>query len=156
MTPADAADIAEITQSIHRYAWAIDQREFALLDSIFVPDATLHYNFFGLSPRSFADTKPWLEASLRIHRVTQHNMSAPRVELAGDAANSTTYGTLVHAQEKLDGTMSVVTQHGIYVDAWTRGAAGWRIRSRRLDNLFIVGRFLGPNEVKSFEKPVPY
>ncbi len=156
MTPTEAADIAEITQSIYRYAWAIDQREFALLDSIFLADATVHYNFFGLKPRAFADTKPWLEASLRIHRVTQHNMSTPRVELAGDAASSTTYGTLVHAQEKLDGAMSVVTQHGTYVDAWARSASGWRIRSRRLDNSFIVGRFLGPKEVKMFEKPVPY
>ena len=156
MTPADAADIAEITQSIYRYAWAIDQRELDLLDSIFTPDATVHYNFFGLKPRSFADTKPWLEASLRIHRVTQHNMSTPRVEPSGDAAISTTYGILAHAQEKLDATMSVVTQHGVYVDAWTRTPAGWRIRSRRLDNLFIIGRFLGANEVKSFAKPVPY
>ena len=152
----EAADIAEITQAIYRYAWAIDSREFALLDSIFTPDATLHYNFFGLKPRSFADTKPWLEASLRIHRVTQHNMTTPRVELSGDSAASTTYGVLVHAQEKLDGAMSVVTQHGVYVDAWLRTAAGWRSQSRRLDNLFIVGRFLGPNEVKAFAKPLPY
>jgi hypothetical protein len=156
MTPADARDIAEITQSIYRYAWAIDQRELSLLDSIFEPGATVHYNFFGLKPRTLAETKPWLDASLRIHRVTQHNMSTPRVELAGDAASSTTYGILAHAQEKLDGSMSVVTQHGVYVDAWSRTSAGWRIRSRRLDNLFIVGRFLGPNEVKSFSKPVPY
>jgi ketosteroid isomerase-like protein len=156
VTPAEAADIAEITQTIYRYAWAIDQRDFALLDAIFLPDATVHYNFFGLSPRTFAETKPWLEASLRIHRVTQHNMSTPRIELSGDAASSTTYGILAHAQEKLDGAMSVVTQHGVYVDAWARTARGWRIRSRRLDNLFIAGRFLGPKEVKSFAKPAPY
>ncbi|HEY8121029.1 MAG TPA: nuclear transport factor 2 family protein [Myxococcota bacterium] len=156
MTAAEAADIAEITQAIYRYAWAIDQRDFALLDAIFLSDATLHYNFFGLKPRSFAETKPWLEASLRIHRVTQHNMSTPRVELSGDEASSTTYGILAHAQERLDGTMSVVTQHGVYVDRWQRTPAGWRIASRRLDNLFIVGRFLGPNEVKTFAKPVPY
>lgn len=156
MTPAEAADIAEITQAIYRYASAIDQRELDLLDAIFLADATIHYNFFGLKPRAYADTKPWLEASLRIHRVTQHNMSTPRIELAGDAARSTTYGILAHAQEKLDGAMSVVTQHGVYVDEWTRAARGWRILSRRLDNLFIVGRFLGPNEVKSFAKPVPY
>ncbi|MBM4382975.1 MAG: nuclear transport factor 2 family protein [Deltaproteobacteria bacterium] len=109
MTPAEAADIAEITQAIYRYASAIDQRELDLLDSIFLADATIHYNFFGLKPRAYADTKPWLEASLRIHRVTQHNMSTPRVDLAGDAARSTTYGILAHAQEKLDGAMSVLT-----------------------------------------------
>lgn len=156
MTPSEAADVAEITQSIYRYAWAIDQRAFDLLDSIFLPDATVHYNFFGLAPRPFAETKAWLDASLRIHRVTQHNMSTPRVELRGDAASSTTYGILAHAQEKLDGTMSVVTQHGVYVDAWERTPQGFRIRARRLDNLFIVGRFLGPKEVKSFATPVPY
>ena len=79
-----------------------------------------------------------------------------KIELSGDRAASTTYGVLVHAQEKLDGAMSVVTQHGVYVDAWLRTAAGWRSQSRRLDNLFIVGRFLGPNEVKAFAKPLPY
>lgn len=156
MTPSEAADVAEITQAIYAYAWAIDQREFDRLDAIFLPDATIHYNFFGLAPRPFAETKAWLDASLRIHRVTQHNMSTPRVALGGDVASSTTYGILAHAQEKLDGAMSVVTQHGVYVDAWERTERGWRIRARRLDNLFIVGRFLGPKEVKSFARPLPY
>ena len=82
-------------------------------------------------------------------------MTTPRVEPSVDSAASTTYGVLAHAQEKLDGTLSVVTQHGVYVDAWVRTSAGWRIHARRLDNLFIVGRFLGPNEVKSFAKPLP-
>jgi hypothetical protein len=47
-------------------------------------------------------------------------------------------------------------QHAIYRDTLARRAEGWRITSRRLDNLFVQGRFLGPDRVKTFEKPQPY
>jgi hypothetical protein len=49
-----------------------------------------------------------------------------------------------------------VVQHAVYHDALERRAEGWRITSRRLDNLFVQGRFLGPDRVKTFEKPQPY
>jgi hypothetical protein len=82
-------------------------------------------------------------------------MSNPMVELSGDTAAARTYGNLVHVQELLDGKPSYVVQHAIYHDTLARRPEGWRITSRRLDNLYVQGRFHGPDRVKTFEKPQP-
>jgi 3-phenylpropionate/cinnamic acid dioxygenase small subunit len=156
VTPAQAADLAEIQQLIFRYAWLIDERDFDGLDAVFAPGAVVHYNVFGGVKQSFPEVKSFLRMGLSLHRVTQHQMSTPLVELAGDTATARTHGNLVHVQELLDGKPSYVVQHAIYHDALARRPEGWRITSRRLDNLTVQGRFLGPDRVKSFEKPQPY
>ena len=156
MTPQQTSDLLEIQQLIYRYAWLIDTRDFDGLDAVFAPGAEVHYNVFGGVKQSFPEVKAFLRMGLSLHRVTQHQMSNPLVELAGDRAQARTYGNLVHVQELLDGKPSTVVQHAIYHDALERLPVGWRITSRRLDNLTVQGRFLGPDRVKTFEKPQPY
>lgn len=156
MTPQQTADLLEIQQLIYRYAWLIDTRDFDGLEQVFAPGAEVHYNVFGGVKQRWPEVKEFLRFGLSLHRVTQHQMSNPLVELSGDRARSTSYGNLVHVQEGLDGKPSSVVQYAIYHDALERRAEGWRIASRRLDNLFVQGRFLGPDRVKTFEKPQPY
>lgn len=155
MTPQQTSDLLEIQQLIYRYARLIDTRDFAALGTVFAPGAEVHYNVFGGVKQTWPEIQGFLRMGLSLHRVTQHQMSNPLVELDGDRATACTYGNLVHVQELLDGKPSYVVQHAIYHDALARGAEGWRITSRRLDNLFVQGRFLGPDRVKTFEKPQP-
>jgi 3-phenylpropionate/cinnamic acid dioxygenase small subunit len=156
VTPQQTSDLLEIQQLIYRYAWLIDTRDFDGLESVFAPGATVHYNVFGGVEQAWPEVKSFLRMGLSLHRVTQHQMSNPMVELDGDRATARTYGNLVHVQELLDGKPSYVVQHAIYTDALERRTSGWRITSRRLDNLYVQGRFLGPDRVKTFEKPKPY
>ena len=156
MTPQETADLLEIQQLIYRYAWLIDTRDFAGLETVFAPGAEVHYNVFGGVKQAWPAVEDFLRMGLSLHRVTQHQMSNPTIELSGNTASARTYGNLVHVQELLDGKPSYVVQHAIYHDTLARRAEGWRITSRRLDNLFVQGRFLGPDRVKSFEKPQPY
>ena len=156
MTPQQTSDLLEIQQLVYRYAWLIDTRDFEALDTVFAPDAEVHYNVFGGVKQAWPEVKAFLRMGLSLHRVTQHQMSNPLVELDGDRAAARTYGNLVHVQELLDGKPSYVVQHAIYHDALARLPIGWRITSRRLDNLYVHGRFLGPDRVKTFEKPKPY
>ena len=156
MTPSQTSDLLEIQQLIYRYAWLIDTRDFAGLATVFAPGAEVHYNVPGGVKQAWPAVEDFLRMGLSLHRVTQHQMSNPMVELDGDHATARTYGNLVHVQELLDGKPSYVVQHAIYHDALARQPEGWRITSRRLDNLFVQGRFLGPDRVKRFEKPQPY
>jgi 3-phenylpropionate/cinnamic acid dioxygenase small subunit len=156
VSPQQTSDLLEIQQLIYRYAWLIDTRDFDGLDAVFAPGAEVHYNVFGGVKQSWPEVKTFLRGGLSLHRVTQHQMSNPLIELSGDRATARTYGNLVHVQELLDGKPSYVVQHAIYSDELARGASGWRITSRRLDNLFVQGRFLGPDRVKTYEKPRPY
>jgi 3-phenylpropionate/cinnamic acid dioxygenase small subunit len=155
MTPQQTSDLLEIQQLIYRYAWLIDTRDFDGLEAVFAPGAEVHYNVFGGVKQRWPEIASFLRMGLALHRVTQHQMSNPMVELNGDFASARTYGNLVHVQELLDGKPSYVVQHAIYHDALERLSFGWRITSRRLDNLFVQGRFLGPDRVKTFEKPRP-
>jgi len=155
MTPQQTSDLLEIQQLIYRYAWLIDTRDFEGLETVFAPGAEVHYNVFGGVKQHWPEIQAFLRMGLALHRVTQHQMSNPLVELEGDRARARTYGNLVHVQELLDGKPSYVIQHAIYHDVLERLSCGWRITSRRLDNLFVQGRFLGPDRVKTFEKPRP-
>lgn len=154
MTSAETNDLMEIQQLIYRYAWAIDHREFALLDTVFAPDAAIHYNVWGGSQMAYGQLRDWLGAALQIFRVTQHGMLNPLIEVTGDRARSRTYGNLVHVQERVDGTLNYVVQHATYFDELARTASGWRIVSRRLDNMWTQGCFLGPDGLKLFSAPV--
>jgi 3-phenylpropionate/cinnamic acid dioxygenase small subunit len=156
MTPQQTTDLLEIQQLIYRYAWLIDARDFDGLERIFAPGAEVHYNVFGGVKQTWPEVKSFLRMGLSLHRVTQHQMSTPLIELAGDRATARTYGNLVHVQELKSGGPSYVVQHAIYSDALERRPEGWRITSRRLDNLYVQGRFLGPDRVETFEKPKPY
>jgi 3-phenylpropionate/cinnamic acid dioxygenase small subunit len=155
VSPGETSDLLEIQQLLYRYAWAIDTRDFDSLDQVFAPGAEVHYNVPGGVKRAWPEIKDFLRMGLSLHRVTQHGMSNPLVELDGDRATARTYGNLVHVQELKDGTPSYVVQHAIYHDVLERRAEGWRIIARRLDNLYVQGRFLGPDRVKTFEKPQP-
>jgi len=155
VTPQQTSDLLEIQQLIYHYAWLIDTRDFDGLDQVFAAGAEVHYNVFGGVKQAWPAVKDFLRMGLSLHRVTQHQMSNPMVELDGDVASARSYGNLVHVQELLDGKPSYVVQHAIYHDTLVRRPEGWRITSRRLDNLFVQGRFLGPDRVKSFEKLQP-
>ena len=156
MTPQQTSDLLEIQQLVYRYAWLIDTRDFDGLDQVFAPGAEVHYNVFGGVKQTWPEVKSFLRMGLSLHRVTQHQMSTPLIELAGDRATARTYGNLVHVQELKSGGPSYVVQYAIYSDALERRPEGWRITSRRLDNLYVQGRFLGPDRVETFEKPKPY
>jgi hypothetical protein len=148
VTPSEAADHLEITRQIYRYARAIDTRDWNLLEKLFTKDAVIDYRVPGGTRLELPAMVEWLRASLRIFRTTQHVMSNPLVEIAGDEARSTTYLTATHVQVGLDGEQSVATLHGIYRDAHVRSPDGWRIRERILEPVHAAGRFLGPDEIK--------
>ena len=156
MKPDEAADLAEIQQKIYRYGFAIDAREFDSLDALFTADAVVHYDVPGGVRKPWSEMKGWLPQGLQLFRVTQHNMSNPLVELAGDRANSRTYGHLIHVQQHKDGSSTRMVHHATYIDEWVRENGDWKIRRRTLSNLYMEGRVYGPDRVELYPTPEPY
>jgi hypothetical protein len=154
-TPEGAADLAEIQQKIFYYGWCIDHRHFDALDALFTSDALIHYDVPGGTKLPWPEMKAWLPESLKIFRLTQHNMSNPMVDLAGEHARSRTYGHLIHFQERNDGAITVMRHHAIYHDEWNRSSRGWCIAQRRLAHLHMDGDFHPAEEVRLFETPEP-
>jgi len=150
MRGADSSDRDEIAQVLYLYARAIDGKELALLDSIFVPDAVIDYAVAGGTCLPVREMVAWLSEALSMFRMTQHVISNPLIELDGDRAQSTAYLTATHEQVGLDGKRTVFVDHGIYKDAWVRTPQGWRIRSRRLERFLLHGEFQMPDRCKRY------
>jgi 3-phenylpropionate/cinnamic acid dioxygenase small subunit len=143
-------DVAEITQLLYRYARAIDGKDWKALERVFTPDARIHYAVERGAELSFAQLGPWLAQAMQIFKVTQHVITNPLVELAGEAARCTSYLTGTHLQVRLDGTEIRVTEGSVYRDELVRSVEGWRIRARRLERTWLDGTYLGPDEVRRF------
>lgn len=148
-SPEDAAAIAEIQQKIYYYGWCIDNRRFDELDALFLPDAIVHYDVPDGTRAPWSEMKKWLPQGLEIFRATQHNMTNPLIELAGDTARARTYGHLLHVQELADGGFSVMRHHATYEDEWVRLDGAWRIAARTLRNLYVDGPVLRGDDIVS-------
>ena len=155
-TPDQAADLAAIQQRIYFYGWCIDHRRFDDLDQLFLPDSIVHYDVPMGTKQPWSEMKSWLPPRLQTFRCTQHNMSNPMIELLGDQARSNTYGHLIHFQELLDGSSSIMRHHTIYRDRWEKREGQWRIRQRTLSNLHVDGPIHGPDEVRLYPEPKPF
>jgi len=123
-----AADRLEIAELMHRYAWAIDHWEWALLDEVFAAEAEGDFSSVkqyvggdGIA-RGRAAIVAWLRSSLAKFPEVLHFMSNPLVALAGDEARITTYMHVMH-----------MPMGGIYDCSAVRTPRGWRIRRFRLE-----------------------
>ena len=133
LTPKEIGDHVEIVQVLQRYFTALDEQDYALLDTVFIPAATLSYS---LGDAEAGPTLPYAEMRERLRqfnrrfRSIQHIMGAPLIDLEGDSARSRTGLRAIHIIETAAGSSSTWTVYGTYWDTYTRTPAGWRIRER--------------------------
>jgi len=146
-------DVREICELLQRYGRAIDSRELEDLRNVFTPDATIEYAFEQGTRLEVQKMIPWLAKALRIFRMTDHVITEPIVDLAGDSARSTCRLVASHIQVELDGRERTVIEAGTYTDEHVRTPVGWRIRARRLDRQWVDGEYLSPAHVKLFDRP---
>ena len=144
-------DIVEIQQLLYRYARAIDAKDWKALGEVFTADARIHYAVERGAELSARELQGWLATAMRIFKVTQHVVTNPLVELAGEGARATSYLTATHLQVRLDGTTARTTEGGRYSDTLVRTAQGWRIATRRLDRIWVDGSYLVPPEIQLFD-----
>jgi hypothetical protein len=134
-------DRAEITELMHRYAWAIDQHDFDALDAVFTPDALLDYssNPGGIAG-SLAEVKPWLRRSLSAFVAMQHLMANTIVEFGGKSrARATTMVFNPMSARAREGAPHHFRIGGRYDDELVRTPHGWRIAKRVETLLFLDG-----------------
>ena len=84
-SPQELADRAEIHDVIVRYGWAIDTKDWALLDTCFTDDAEVDYSSNpGGKKGPYRQIRSWLEKMISAFPITQHLMSNIDVQLSGD------------------------------------------------------------------------
>jgi hypothetical protein len=148
------SDHVEIAQLVQRYGKALDEKDYALLDSVFTPDAVTNYELGDLGNRTSYPQMRALFASFNaVFSFTQHLLSAPLVELDGDEATAETRLVATHGLERKSGEKSAWFVVGFYRDSLVRTPAGWRIRERFFQGLHTIGELPPAQELVVFEKP---
>lgn len=130
VTLAEVADRLAIQDLLTRYTRAIDGREWNLLDTVFLPDATLDYTAVGGQRGRFPEMKAWLAQALGTYDATQHMISNHDIRVTGDTATSRVYVFNPMGKKRDDGQLGLFFMGGYYVDRLVRTAAGWRIAER--------------------------
>ena len=127
-SPQELADRAEIHDVIVRYGWAIDTKDWALLDTCFTDDAEVDYSSNpGGKEGPYKQIRSWLEKMISAFPVTQHLMSNIDVKLDGDRATCRTMVTNPQGAATREGPL-----HFFYVGAPLRRRV--RAHRRRLED----------------------
>ena len=148
------SDHVEIAQLLQRYAKALDEKDYALLDTIFTPDAVTNYELGALGNRTtYPQMRALFERFNAVFSFTSHLISAPLVELDGDAATAETRLIATHGLERRNGEKSAWFVVGFYRDELVRTKDGWRIRKRKFQGLHASGELPPAHELKTFDRP---
>ena len=126
----EISDRIEIQDLFARYAFAIDERDWDALDTVFTPDAWIDYSETGGAKGSLAEIKGWLPCALERFPAFQHMVATTKLALDGDRATSRTilFNPMVHRDAA--GHDQVFFIGLWYRDVLVRTPAGWRIAER--------------------------
>ena len=135
-------DEREILELVTRYCWALDTKDWKLLDDVFVADATA--DLAGPSPLAGLDSiRNRIRTALEHLDVSQHLVGSHEVSVDGDLATHRCYLQAQHvrrdasAEASGDGINYIVG--GRYEDRLARTDGGWRIVHRTLVVMWTDG-----------------
>ncbi len=131
------SDKAEIRDLLFRYARAVDDKDWALMGSVFTPDARLDYTSVDGPAGGRDEIVGWLERSLAPVPMTQHFITNVEIELDGDRA---TARAMFYNPMQLPGMDVVCTCGGNYHHALVRTPDGWRSESLVEETKWFVNR----------------
>jgi 3-phenylpropionate/cinnamic acid dioxygenase small subunit len=150
------SDHVEIAQLLQRYAKALDEKDYALLDRVFTPDAITNYEL-GLQDignrTTYKVMRPLFEGVCSVCWFTSHLISPPFVELEGDTATAGTRVIATHGFERKTGEKGTWIVIGAYRDTFVRTPDGWRIRERHFKGQHTIGALPPADELVRFDRP---
>ena len=130
-------DERAILQVVTRYARALDTKNFALLDDVFLADATGDL----ASPTTLVGVdaiRARIRAALEHLDESQHLLGNHEIEVDGDTATHRCYLQAQHVRHAAVGGPNYIVA-GRYEDRFVRTEAGWRIAHRALIVMWMDG-----------------
>jgi ketosteroid isomerase-like protein len=126
----DRIDIARV---IAKYAFAIDSRDWSMLDEVFTPDAIADYGANGGIHEGIAAIKAVLMGAVQSLTATQHLMGTSLVDgLEPGRASGRTHLIANHIRTGHPGGERLAIA-GTYSDLFVQAENGWRITRRNFE-----------------------
>jgi 3-phenylpropionate/cinnamic acid dioxygenase small subunit len=139
LTLQQLSDRIEIDDLLIRYTRAIDDKDWALLDTVFTPDAEVDYTSSGGIAGRYPEARAWLAKALAPFPVTAHYVTNSEVTLDGDRAKARTAVYNPMFSPTKEGGLHHFAVGAYYVDELVRTPAGWRIAKRVEQQAFLEG-----------------
>ena len=128
-----AVDRQAIVDLTHAYCWALDDKDFEALRSVFTPDARAELGEGG--QRGIDEIIERVSTALARFTATQHLVGSHLIELDGDDATGRCYLQAQHVTAPADDADAQPTHYLVgatYRDRYRRTEAGWRITQRAI------------------------
>lgn len=136
MDLATALDVIEIQQLLAKCAFALDAKDFDVLDGVFTPDAWIDCTQTSGKSGDFKKMKAYYKRAHAPFTITQHVLGLPQIRIDGNHAEVRTM---------VFNPMQLARQGGDYLffcgstcdDRLSRTPDGWRIASRAEVDLWV-------------------
>jgi hypothetical protein len=129
-----AEDRLAVHDVMHRYALAIDTKNWPLLETVFAERITADFRSFGNKQVFEGAAAEWIEtvrSTIQGMDATQHTLSNHLYAIDGDRARGTTYIRALHVCKNEWGG-DTYTVGGHYAVEMIRTPEGWRITAYTL------------------------
>jgi 3-phenylpropionate/cinnamic acid dioxygenase small subunit len=135
----EISDRLEIEALVHKYARAVDTRDWDLWRSLFTDEAIVDYSSAGAIAGSRDEVAAWLEQALSAMQMMQHFISNIEAEIDGDTAQ---VRAMFYNPMKLPGMEELSYCGGYYHHTLVRTPDGWRSRAMREENAWFANPLL--------------
>lgn len=136
----EVAHRLEIDDLLTRYAIAVDDEQFDLLDTVFTPDALLDYTSGGGPRGYYPEVKEWLRQSLSTGSPARMHMIGNKlVRISGASATVRAWFFNPFAIERVDGGHDYSLGGGHYDHRLILTDAGWRSVEMRMTRVWREG-----------------
>ncbi|CAB4977671.1 unannotated protein [freshwater metagenome] len=132
------SDRMEIDDLLVRYSRAIDTKNFAELENLFIPDGEYDAGSLG-HPTNAKAIRAMIESAIGGLDATMHLVAKSLIDLDGDTAEVRTYLVSQHIRESTPGPVKHYFIGAEYADRVVRTAEGWKFAYRRLDRMWKEG-----------------
>jgi uncharacterized protein (TIGR02246 family) len=132
------SDTEEITALLHRYARAVDTKDWDLYRTVFTADAVIDYSSAGIPPGSREQIVDMFSQMFGAVPWTMHYVT--NVEILDSNGESATVRAMFYNPMQLPGMPDQSSCGGYYFHDLVRTADGWRSRHLREDNVWFINR----------------
>jgi ketosteroid isomerase-like protein len=135
--PGSLEDKQAVTEVCHRYALAVDTKDWAMLATCFQPKANAFFE--GLDAcHGYPAIEKMIIGNIEPLTSSQHLIGNALVGVEGDSATASCY---LQAQHRKDGVRGgdLFTYAGRYENTFVRTPEGWRIVELKLHTMWRAG-----------------
>lgn len=132
------ADVADIAALLHRYARAVDTKDWDLYRTVFTEDAHIDYSSAGFAVGSVDAVVAQLSAGFGTIPWSMHYIT--NIEVLESDDETATVRAMFYNPMQLPGMAEMSSCGGYYHHRVVRTADGWRSRELREENVWFVNK----------------